>query len=300
MILLNRWLKKRKNILVDLISSVGIFWLFVEVASYSTAGAADFYLKSVPLFVIAFAFLLVTAILKNKPKIHFGYHLRGKDNIVELWVGDALQNRGALVVPVNNEFDMSLGGNVEKATNSIQNQVIQKYYSGKTEHLNTDISTKITAGTAYEIGKTIEVEQNRKKFYLVVNSIKGSNNRARSEIDDFIQALNGLWQYIALESSRDSVVTIPVINTQHGRDSYLSRMAAIKEIIASYIEASKSLNICEKLVISVHPNDLKKGQIDLDALDDHLRFSCNHYRQLTTQEKTEDPNHTTKIIRIDN
>lgn len=299
MTLAKRWIKKWKEVLVDLVSFVGIFWLFIEIASYSTSGAADIYLKNIPVFGVAFVILFLLSAIKNKPKSYFGYHLRGKDNFVEIRVGDAFENAGALVVPVNDQFDMSLGGNVQKA-NSIQNQVIQEFYNGKTEHLNTDIATQVNIGAKYDVGKTIEVEQNGKKFYLVVNSIRNDNNRVKSEIDDFIQALNGLWAYVALESGRDSAVSIPLINTQHGRDSYLSRMGSIKEIIASYVETSKTLNICEKLIISIHPVDLKKGNINLDELDDYLRYSCRHYRQLTTQEKAEDPTHATKVIRIDN
>ena len=200
---------------------------------------------------------------------------------------------------------MSLGGNVLKA-NSIQNQVIQKFYSGKIEHLNTDIAHKISIGTKHEIGKTIEVEQKsdvfgNKKFYLVANSIKKENNRVISEIDHFTQALNGLWAYVALESGRDGAVTIPLMNTQHGRDSYLSRMTAIKEIVASYIESSKSLNICEKLIISIHPSDLQKGNIDLDELDEYLRYSCKHYRQVTFKTKSAGEEETaSKVVKIEN
>lgn len=299
MIPFKRWIVRWKSILVDLVSFIGIFWLFVEIASYSTAGAVDIYLKKVGVFIFILIVAILLATLKNKPKSHFGYHLRGKDNFVEIRVGDAFKNKGALIVPVNDQFDMSLGGNVSKAA-SIQNQLIVKFYNGKTGHLEADLSNKITIGAKYEVGKTVEVEQLGKKFYLVANSIKKENNRVKSEIDDFIQTLNGLWSYIGLESSRDRAVTIPLINTQHGRNSYLSRTGLIKEIITSYIETSKSLNICEKLIISIHPSDLQKGNIDLDELDNYLRFSCRHYRQLTTQEQSEDPNHSTKIIRIDN
>lgn len=305
MILLKRWCKKWKSILVDFLSFIGIFWLFVEIASYSTNGGADLYLKNITIFLIAFLLLLFSAIIKNKPKTVFGAHLRGKDNYLEIRIGDAFENVGALVIPVNNEFDMSLGGNVSKA-NSIQNQLIQKFYAGKTEHLETDIHSKISKGTKCDIGKTIEVEQKNeacgnKKFYLVANSIKRENNRVISEIDHFIQALNGLWNYIGLQSGRDVAVSIPLMNTQHGRDSYLSRMTAIKEIITSYVEASKSLNICEKLIISIHPNDLKKGNIDLDEIEEFLNYSCKHYRQVILSGKKEGEEDTaSKVIKIEN
>lgn len=296
---IKRWFRNIKDIFIDGISWIGIFWLFVEIFSYSTNEKADSILKNVYLFTIVFIVIGIFAIYKNRPKTSFKYHLRNKDNVIEVRVGDAFSNPGALIVPVNNEFDMSLGGNVAKA-NSIQNQLIKKFYSGKTDHLNTDISTKVNIGDKYEIGKAIEIEQSDKRFYLVVNSVKNQNNRAKSEIDDFIQALNGLWQFIALECGRNSTITIPLMNTQHGRDSNLTRKSAIKEIITSYVESSKYLNICEKLIISIHPSDLIKGNIDLDEIDDFLKFSCRHYRKLTLQQRSEDPDNGSKIIQIDN
>lgn len=294
-----RWLRSSTNIFIDIVSGVGIFWLFVEIFSYSTNGGTDAIFKNVYLFTVVFVFVCIVSLIKNRPRTSFRYNLRNKDNYIEVRVGDAFNNSGALVVPVNDEFDMSLGGNVEKS-NSLQNQVIQRFYAGRVDHLNIDICEKVTSGSKYEIGKTIEIEQNNKKFYLVVNSIKRENDRVSSEIDDFIQALNGLWQYIALDSGRNMNLTIPLINTQHGRDSYLSRRGVIKEIITSYIESSKNLNICENLIISIYPNDLERGNIDLDEIDDFLKFSCNHYRKLTLRQRTEDPDNGSKIIQIDN
>lgn len=296
---IKRWWRNLKNIFIDIVSWVGIFWLFVEMFSYSTNESTDSIFKNVYLFSGVFVLVCILSLVKNRPRTSFKYNLRNKDSYIEVKVGDAFNNSGALVVPVNDEFDMSLGGNALKA-NSIQNQVIQKFYANKVDHLNTDISAKVTIGQKHEIGKTIEVEQNGKKFYLVVNSVKKDNNRVRSEIDDFIQALNGLWQYVALDSGRNVNLTIPLINTQHGRDSYMTRRGAIKEIITSYIESSKNLNICENLIISIHPSDLMKGNIDLDEIDDFLKFSCSHYRKLTLQQRTEDPDNGSKIIQIDN
>jgi hypothetical protein len=296
---IRRWWRKRKVIFIDLVTGTGIFWLFVEMFSYSTNGGTDTFLKNVIVFIIAFTLIFILVLIINRPKTSFKYRLRNKDCFIEIKIGDAFDNSGALIVPVNDYFDMSLDGNVVKA-NSMQNQVIQKYYAGKVEHINTDIANKVTLGQKYDIGKTIEIEQGNKRFYFVVNSIKQQNNRVKSEIDDFIQTLNGVWQYIALESGRNSNVTIPLLNTQHGRDSYLSRRAAVKEIITSYIEASKQLNICENLIISICPPDLQKSDIDLDEIDQYLNFSCRHYRQLTLQQKSEDPDDGSKIIKIDN
>ena len=96
--------------------------------------------------------------------------------------------------------------------------------------------------------------------------------------DDFLLSLTKLWEYIATESGRNDVVTIPLINTNHGRITNLNRATAIREIIQSYIETSKRFNIADKLIISIQPDDLNKGNINLDEMDEYLRFSCKHYR----------------------
>lgn len=296
---IKRWARKWKSIVFDIIGGIGIFWLFVEMFSYSTNGGTDPFFKSIIIFSAAFVAICIVSFIINRPRTSFKYRLRNKDCWIEVRVGDIFDNNGALIVPVNDHFDMSLDGNVLKA-NSIQNQVIQKYYAGKIDHINSDIRQKVTIGQKYDVGKTIEIEQSNKKFYLVVNSIKQDNNRVKSEIDDFIQTLNGVWQYIAVDSGRNSNISIPLLNTQHGRDSYLSRRSAIKEIITSYIEASKQYNICENLIISVCAPDLEKSDIDLDEIDEYLHFSCSHYRELTLQQKSEDPDKGSKIVKIDN
>ncbi|MFH1847580.1 MAG: macro domain-containing protein [Candidatus Omnitrophota bacterium] len=148
-----------------------MFWLIVDMASYSTNGDADKFFKKVSVFVIVIVLLFLLALMKNKPKTVFGYKLRNKDNYIEVRVGDAFNNRGALIVPINDHFDVSLGGNVKKAK-SVLNKLISEYYAGKDQHLVKDISEKVKIGKAHDIGTTVEVEQKDKKFYLLVNSKK--------------------------------------------------------------------------------------------------------------------------------
>jgi len=293
---LDRWLRSYKSIITDFVTGIGLFWLFVEMASYSTEAKIDTITKSITLFVIVSFVILAIALIKNKPKTTFLYQLRDKDNFIEVRVGDAFKNKGSLIIPFNDCFDVSLGGNVKKAK-SLQNKLITEYYSGKEDHLATDISKKIDISQSpYAIGETIEVNQNQKLFYLLVNSRKKANNRVESSVDDFLLSLSKLWRYIALESERNSVVTIPLISTNHGRITNINRVTAIKEIIESYIDASKFLNVSDKLIISIHPNDLKKGNINLDDIDDFLKFSCNHYKITTFSDKTEGTAESASIV----
>ena len=282
-----RWINNFKPIVADFVTGVGLFWLFVEMGSYSTNGDLDLFAKSIFSFLSASLIILIISLIKNKPKTSFTYKLRDKDNFIEVKVGDAFENPGSLVIPFNNCFDVSLGGNVKKAK-SLQNKLICDFYSGKDEHLESDIAKKIdTFPSVYEIGTTIEIEQNGKIFFLLVNSRKKENNRVESSTDDFLLSLSKLWTYIALEAGRNSIVTVPLISTNHGRITNINRSTAIKEIIESYIDSSKSLNIADKLIISIHPDDLKKGRIDLDEIEEFLKFSCKHYKIINFSQKPE-------------
>ena len=293
---LKRWLKNYESVIVDFVTGIGLFWLFVEMASYSTNGVIDKFAKSIWLFFSVSILVLIIVLFKNKPKTVFSYQLRDKDNFLEIQVGDAFKNPGSLVIPFNDYFDVSLGGNVKKAK-SLQNALITDFYSGKSEHLATDIFSEVDASLVpYDIGTTVEIEQNGKIFYLLVNSKKKLNNRVECTVDDFLLSLSKLWVYIALETGRNSVITIPLISTNHGRITNINRTTAIKEIIESYIDASKSLNIADKMIISIHPDDLKKGNINLDDIDDFLKFSCQHYKVTTFSEKPEGEAETASVV----
>jgi len=281
-----RWLGNSNTILKDVISWLGLFWLFVEIASYSTDGQIDTITKSVPLFTATFLLITVFAFIKNKPKTTFSYRLRDRDNYVEIRVGDAFKNPGALVIPINDYFDVSLGGNVKKA-DSMQKRLIYNYYSDKEDHLQNDIEKLTKCDEKHTIGTVVEIEQSNKKFYLLANSHKKENNRVESTVEDFLVSLDFLWKYIALESGRDKIVTIPLISTQHGRITGLNRKKAIKEIIHSYVESSKKINICDKLIVSIYPSAVTEWEIDLDEIDDFLKLSCLHYRMITFNKKVE-------------
>lgn len=67
-LLMKRWLLKFKSILIDLFSGIGLLWLFVEIASYSTNGRIDTYSKRVAFFIISFV-LIFMVMFKNNVEI---------------------------------------------------------------------------------------------------------------------------------------------------------------------------------------------------------------------------------------
>lgn len=282
--ILNRWIKNWKLIINDFLTCLGIFWLIAETIEYFSPNfALNVHLRSYgwAFFLISFLY----GLKRNYPKSSFLQRIRNTDYWIEIRLGDAFNNEGSLVVPINNMFDVSLGGNIKKAK-SIQNKLTQLYYSDKEDHLKNDIGAKIDLSKIpYPIGTVVEIEQSSKKFYLLANTEVNQNNRAISVVDDFMSSLTGLWDTLACNSGKDEAVTIPLINTQHGRDPNLTRDVVIKQIIDTFIDASKHRCVCDKLIISVHPADLKKGELDIESLGKYLDFQCQNYKEIKFESK---------------
>lgn len=281
--MIKRWIKNWREIFTDIFAAVGFIILLIEIVIYFFPN----FNQPQNWFWYFVLISLAYGLLKNYPKSSFVQKIRDRDSWIEIKIGDAFLNEGALVVPVNNEFDLSLNGNVKKAK-SIQNKFITDFYDSKEEHLKNDIQDKINLNSIpFPIGQTVEVEQKNKRFYLLVNSVKGDNNRASSSFDDFLMALNGLWIFLSSDSGKDEAVTIPLINTQHGRNSQLTRDVVVKQIIDTFIDSSKYKSVCEKLIISIHPSDIKKGALNFDELSSYLKFQCDNYKDIKYDNKIE-------------
>ncbi len=55
-------------------------------------------------------------------------------------------------------------------------------------------------------------------------------------------------------------------------------------------------NVADKLIISIYPEDIKKGNIDLDEVEEYLRFNCNHYRKVEFSTKPEGKEETSSVV----
>ncbi|MCK5059757.1 MAG: hypothetical protein KAR00_01250 [Candidatus Pacebacteria bacterium] len=306
MILIKRWIQNWRFAIKDFLSCLGFLWLITEIISYFFSSVSE--RLNLPLIfwcILGSSFLY--AIFKNYPKSSHSIKIRDRDSCIELKIGDAFNVKGSQIVPFNNYFDTSLNGNVKEAK-SIQNKLIKDYFNNDSKQLDDKIKEKINIrDTPFEIGKVIEIEKQKKKlfknkikrFYLLVNSKKQKNDRVKSSIDDFMLSLNGLWEFLSSDSSKDESIVIPLINAQHGRNPELTREIIIKQIIDTFIDTSKYKAICEKLIIVIHPSDLKKGNLKFDELIKYQLFQCKNYKSIEFNPKPEgkeiEPSEVSKI-----
>lgn len=287
MIFIKRLLKNWKFVCIDFFSSYGFLWLLVESVSYFLPNNFSKYIRGIDILGYLLFISFVFSIIKNIPKLSFAKKIRDKDSSITIKIGDIFKSKGAIVVPMNNNFDVCLNGNVKKVK-SILCRFINDYYLGEEEHLKNDIGERIDISKVpYPAGTVTEIEQNKRKFFLLVNSKKNNNDRVYSDIDDFMNSLNGLWKYLANETGRDEYVNIPLINTQHGRNSDITREVVIKQIIDTFIDAMKYNMVCENIVIYIHANDLKKGDLNFDQLCKYLDFKCSNYKDIKFNPKNE-------------
>ena len=273
----NRWLKKYrlKEIGITWVSVLTTFWLLVEVASYFTSDKSDIIFKNGIFYIFFLLTSFFFALYWNRPRTSAKEKIDDRDALLELKVGDAFKNKGALVVPFNNYLDVSLNGNVAKA-GSLQNRLITDYYDSKSDHLDLDINKTHKTNEMQEIGTVVEIEKKSKVFYLLVNTRKQENNRVKSEDGDLQTALMSLWDYIANDTQRNDIVTVPLISAGHGRTPE-QKKDILKKIIFSYIKSSQNLNICKKLIISIPESYVEDKLIDLEDAFEYLRYTCRHY-----------------------
>ena len=293
---MKRFFKNWQNIIKDFFVGIGFLWLITEVSSFFFEDFINSIKTNYGVCLFG-SFLLISlffSVIKNLPKSSFKIKIRNKDSWIKLKIGDAFKNEGSLIIPINNDLDSYLNGNLAKAK-SLHNKLINDYFDNDYKKLDELINTKIIGKVKpFEIGSVIEIEKNlkrffkveNKRFYLLVNTKKQENHRVNSTIDDFMISINKLWDFLSKDTTKGESITIPLINTQHGRNAELTREVVIKQIIDTFIDSSKYSSICEELIITIHPSDIEKGNLDFDKLCEYLSFQAQNYKVIKFDTKT--------------
>ena len=285
--IINRWEKNVWKIKTFeyFFSAIGFFLLFIQFSNEwlkDYVQIIKFYLSLNSTILLSFIYVLV----RTFPKTNFEYQLKGRDVTIALKIGDCFKNDGSLIIPINSEFNVGLSGNVQKSA-SIQSNLISQYYDGKITHLEKDIKdvtnnklNKIYFKSKYKnnkylIGTVIEIRQKEKTFFLLANSVKKKNSHVYIDINIFTESLNELWNFLSKETSKQKIVTIPLLGTGMAGLT-LTKNEVIKEIIKSFVASCSEKTYCEKLIISINPDDIDNGLVQPEEIIDFLRLKCEY------------------------
>lgn len=258
------------------------FWLIIEILDWF------FQIKSIfsEFILIGFFVILllstIYALYDNRPILHFQCKIKNKD--VWLWIKIwNILGSSTLVIPINNKFDCK--HDWVATAKSVLNNVITTIYDWNCDHLVSDLSTKINILETHPMWTCVPIEHKSKKMYFLANTHLNENNRATSSIDDFYDTINNFFYNLSHSSDKEESISIPLINSWHWRITKLDRNTIIKEIIYLFIENSKSKVICDKLTIYIHPNDIEKGNVDIDDIIYYLKYNAEHYRDIIVNDQ---------------
>ena len=304
---LKRQLKRICKILSDTFTILGVFITVGEAVNeiFNYQGLFLIYQSHI-IFVVVIA--LIVSAIKNWDTLTFKTRINGSPDVaITLKVCNALENEGALIVPTNSTFDTIMTDDFI-SEKSLQGQYQIKYYRNRLLELDQLIEqgladkqyVKINDGRKtktkrYPIGTVSKISgDNVKKraYFLVDSDININGIPENCDVSNLSQSLVCLWDCLSIIGNMETY-SVPLIGTGHGRVKNASRDEVVKEIVISFLAASREQKITENLIICIHPADYEK--IHWDELCEFVRYQCtfaeiisNNRLAIGKQEETSD------------
>ena len=269
------------------ISVFGLIWLLIEAVAFFLPELEDYIVVHRPKpFILVVLISLACAIWHIRPKVMFKYGLKDRDLNIAIHIVDALNTEGALVVPTNLYFVADISERMLNAQ-SIQGALIRKHFAGKPCDLQRaidavlaeenagieNISETWSSGrtvTKYQLGTVVPIKKDGRQFYLLANTQLTQDGRASSTEDELLSSLRSLWKYLSTRATFGHIV-VPVIGSQHGRMP-LKREQIVQHILRTFVESCRDGTPCTSLTIAVYPPDVEQFDIDINFLDEIVRF----------------------------
>lgn len=285
---MNKWRwywKYIKNGLICGSSSLGSMWLFIEFSAFFSKPLAE----AVRPYWWLFGLLAVAiALVKGRPVKSTKQRLSNIDTFIEITVKDIFKLKDPVVIGASTDFDTSIQDDIIDE-NSVMGQFIKNDYKGSVSRLDHDLGFALQGESYENIGEDKKPKGKRKRFpmgtvatidggsrkaYLVAMSTINEHGIASSTVDDIMDALPMLWEFIRTRGHIGSIA-IPVLGTKYSRIN-VSHEKIIHEIIKSFVAACDTGRFCENLTIVIYPKDFKRGSIDLYRLSQFLEYFCKY------------------------
>lgn len=273
-----------KKIGTDYFAFIGICWTIKEVTVYLLSQYENTIKYVFSVFILLGFFIVL---YKDRPKKEYSFCIKNKDIKIKLIIGDIINQKAAIVVPTNTTFD-TLMENDFISLKSVQGQIQYKYFKNNLRTLDTLIEQELkgrefvelndrthSKNKQYEIGTTVEINQNGKRFYFLADSNINKNGQTISpSIINITDALSRLWQYIS-EYGHVESVAIPIIGT--GRMGIVnSREEIIRQIVYSFVINNNTKKIASELLICIRKEDIKKYNLDVKEISEYVNYVCKY------------------------
>ena len=227
----------------------------------------------------------IVSFFKNKFKLSYEYFLKGTDVKINLKVDDVLNQKAAIVIPTSTTFDTKMDDDFI-SENSIQGQFQNKYFSNNLKELDR-LLEKGLEGYSYElinavnsknkrypIGTVSKVTYKGKHYYFVaIADVNDFGKTINTKFTNVQLTLEGIWNHIENKGHIENLA-IPLIGTGKAGIHDATRKKVIQEIIFSFVASSQQRKVTEKLQICIHPQDLEHKDLELEELNEYLKYMC--------------------------
>ena len=278
--------KRLIRIITDIFAVIGFIVMLAEAASeiFGYGGLFEFYKNY---FGWIIGVIVIGCVWKNWDRLKMTVRITDSPDVtISLQICDALKGKDAVIIPTNTTFDTKMDDEFI-SEGSIQGQYQLKYFKNRL----LDLDKKITDGLdgkayitlndgrdsknkRYMIGTVCRIsEKNRRAYFLADSDINAKGIPIDVDASDISMSLVSLWDTLAIEGNQEPY-RIPLLGTGKARAKDASRNEAVREIILSFLAATKEHKITESLTICIHPKDFDK--IDWDALCEFLKYESQY------------------------
>lgn len=185
--------------------------------------------------------------------------------------GDLFEQSANLVIGMCTTFDTEVPHII--SDRSVQGQLLSSIYRGDVSALDDELAAALAGVTPigriekegkrdrYPLGTVASIRHHRRYFFCLAYTEMNERNEARATVDGLWQSFDSLWREIRALSNGDPVA-IPVVGGGQARVSHLlPAQDAIRLTAMSFMLASRSERVCERLDIVVRKQDV--GKLDM-------------------------------------
>lgn len=224
---------------------------------------------------------VILSLCKTLPKTSVSRKIRDTDVTIRVAVSDIGRCRGALVIPWDCAFRTDLDDpRIDPET--IQGQIIRKHFVDRQQHVRESLKQSLSSsGIRLDIHGNYPLESVAvveiapdTQFFLIALTQLCANQPLKA---DPIRVLAATWA-AAKKNSTHNQLSIPLIGT--GRNRWplaVTRKAILREIINSFIVASRDERFCERLTICIHWKDYR--DISFTEIERFLDHVCTYWNE---------------------
>lgn len=210
---------------------------------------------------------------KTLPPKKITIRLKNTNTSIEILFGDMFTQDGHRAIPVNEYFDSEIGDPVSPT--SLHGTFIQKILGGRSQTFDelvdkglSDVPYELTErkkgkNKKFPIGTTlVDSSRNTKYFLVALSRTDIETSKAKADVPELWQALNGLWNKVRTEAG-GSPVNLPLIGSGLSAVG-LPPQQLLQIIIISILNETKKREITQEIRIVLFDHVFE--QVDLDSI----------------------------------